>query len=192
MKLLSAMLMVMLCGACANEQTTEQTSEQDKPSITATMEITTTARVIAIDHESRLVSLRGPDGDEHTFTAVKETRNLDQVEVGDLLTVEYAQYIHLEVVAPDSQREQRIEMVALARAKAGEMPGLTAVETQVDVTTVHAIDLEANTFKLKWPDGSIQEYAAQNPENLRKAAVGDFLLIVYTQAISISVEKVVE
>jgi hypothetical protein len=186
------MFVVILCCACANEQTAEKTSKQDKPSMTAAMEIMVTARVIAIDHESRVVSLRGPKGQEHTFTAVEEARNLDQVEVGDLLTVEYVQYIHLEVVAPESQPEQRLEMVALARSKAGEMPGLTAVETEIDVTTVDAINLEANTFKLKWPDGSVKEYAAQNPENLKKAEVGDLLLIAYTRAISISVEKVVE
>ena len=54
---------------------------------------------------------------------------------------------------------------------------------------VEEINLEDNTFKLKGPSGEITEYVAQDPENLKKAAVGDLVVITYTEAIAISVEK---
>ena len=55
--------------------------------------------------------------------------------------------------------------------------------------TVEEINLENNTFKLKGPSGEVQEYVARDPENLKKAEVGDLVVITYTAAVAISVEK---
>ena len=55
--------------------------------------------------------------------------------------------------------------------------------------TVEEINIEANTFKLKGPAGEIREYEARDPENLKKADVGDLVVITYSEAIAISVEK---
>jgi len=54
---------------------------------------------------------------------------------------------------------------------------------------VEEINIEANTFKLRGPSGAIKEYEAQNPENLKKAEVGDIVVITYTEAIALTVEK---
>jgi len=66
---------------------------------------------------------------------------------------------------------------------------VTAIDAQVITATVEEINLEDNTFKLKGPSGEINEYVAHDPENLKKAAVGDLVVITYTQAVAISVEK---
>ena len=70
------------------------------------------------------------------------------------------------------------------------MPGMVAVDTQMIVATVEAIDLEQNTYKLKFPDGSINEYVAMNPENLKMAEVGDVVVIEITETIAAMVEAV--
>ena len=54
---------------------------------------------------------------------------------------------------------------------------------------VEEINIEANTFKLRWPDGTIAEYEARKPENLKKADVGDLVVITYTEAVAVSVES---
>ena len=69
------------------------------------------------------------------------------------------------------------------------MPALTAIDALVVTATVEEINIEANTFKLKGPSGEIKEYEARNPENLKKAEVGDLVVITYTEAVAISVEK---
>ena len=71
----------------------------------------------------------------------------------------------------------------------GEMPGAVVMDAVVITATVEEINLEANTFKLKGPEGNIQEYTARDPENLKKAAVGDIVVITQTEAIALSVEK---
>jgi hypothetical protein len=66
---------------------------------------------------------------------------------------------------------------------------MAAIDALVVTATVEEINLEANTFKLKGPSGEIKEYTARNPENLKKAEVGDIVVITYTEAIALSVEK---
>jgi hypothetical protein len=59
----------------------------------------------------------------------------------------------------------------------------------VVTSTVEEINLEANTFKLKEADGSINEYMARNPENLKRAAVGDLVVTTVTASVAIVVEE---
>jgi hypothetical protein len=69
------------------------------------------------------------------------------------------------------------------------MPGFAAMEQVVVTATVEDINIEANTFKLKGPDGTINEYTARNPDNLKRAMVGDLVVITRTDAIAIVVEE---
>jgi len=54
---------------------------------------------------------------------------------------------------------------------------------------VEAIDLENNTFKLKFPDDKVQEFTAENPENLKLASVGDLVVITINQSLDIIVKQ---
>ena len=92
------------------------------------------------------------------------------------------------VVANDGMEPGAMGMTTIERAEKGDMPGVVAVDTEVITATVEEINLEANTFKLKGPEGVIEEYAAMNPENLKRAAVGDLVIITMTEAVAISVE----
>lgn len=161
----------------------------DRPSFTASQSMSLTAVVEEINHETRVVTVRRDDGELITFTVREEARNLGQVEVGDVLLVEYEEILTVEVIADDGKGTEEAEMVAMARAEEGEMPGFAAVDTKVVVASVEDINVEANTFKLKFADGSINEYVARNPENLHRAIVGDLVVITLTEAFAAVVEK---
>ena len=62
------------------------------------------------------------------------------------------------------------------------------MDTQVITATVEEINLEANTFKLKGPEGNIEELTARDPDNLKLADVGDLVVITFTEAMAIAVE----
>jgi hypothetical protein len=159
----------------------------DRPSFSASQSITISAVVEAIDHETRVVTVRKPDGDAVTFTASDEARNLDQVEVGEVLNAEYIESVSIEVMANESMEAGAAEVSAMARTKKGEMPGIAAMDAIVVTATVEEINLETNTFKLKGPDGTVNEYVARNPENLKRAVVGDLVVITVTEALAITV-----
>ncbi len=161
---------------------------EDKLLIYTSQSINLTAVVEAIDHETRVVTLRGPEGNAVTFTATEEVRNLGQVETGDLVDVEYIESTSIEVVANPGLETSAEEMVITGRTPEGDMPGITAMDTQVVTATVEEINIEANTFKLKWPNGEFEEFTAMNPENLKRAEVGDLVIITHTEAMAIAVK----
>lgn len=164
----------------------------EKPSLHTSQTATMTAVVEAIDHETREVTLKGPEGNTLTFVAGDDVRNLGQVNVGDTVMAQYEQSLDIEVFPNDGSAPGAGEMTVAGRADEGEMPGAAIVNTQVVTATVEEINLENNTFKLKGPSGEVQEYVARNPENLKKAEVGDLVVISYTEAVALSVEKTSE
>lgn len=188
--LISTLLATIACASSAIAGTPDETDKvaMDKPSFFASQSMTVTAEVEAIDHETRVVTVRKPDGEALTFTASEEVRNLPQVEVGDVLVAEYVESVSIEVMADDGKGTEAAEIAGMARAKEGEMPGFAAMDTIVLVATVEEINVEANTFKLKGPDGSINEYVARNPQNLKRAVVGDIVVMTTTAAVAIAVE----
>jgi hypothetical protein len=150
--------------------------------------MTVSAVVTAIDHDTRVVTVRKPDGEELTFTASEEVRNLPQVQVGDVLVAEYVESVSIEVMADDGLGTDAAEAVAMGRAEEGAMPGFAAMDSQIVIAKVEEINLELNTFK-KGPDGVVEEFVARNPDNLRRAEVGDLVVITTTEAVAITVER---
>ena len=164
-------------------------AEMDRPSFYASQTAMVSAVVEAIDHETRVVTVRKTDGESLTFTASEEARNLGQVSVGDVLVAEYRETISIEVMANEGYEPDAAAVDAMARTEEGEMPGFAAMDATVITATVEDINIEANTFKLKGPDGNVNEYVARNPDNLKRAKVGDLVIITVTEAIAIAVEE---
>ena len=57
-----------------------QEAEMERPSMSTSRTMVVSAVVEAIDHETRVVTVRKADGEEITFTASEEARNLGQVD----------------------------------------------------------------------------------------------------------------
>lgn len=159
----------------------------ERPVLMASARQVTTARVEAIDHQTRVVTLRPEDGEPITLTAPEEAHNLDQIQVGDTITAEYTQSVTIEVVDAEPGTEPGAStVVAGGRAEKGATPAGGIMETQVAVSLVEAIDLENNTFKLKLPGGEVREFTARNPENLKLAKVGNAVVITRTETLAMA------
>lgn len=169
-----------------------ESEKKEKPYIYTTQTMNVTAKVEAVNHETREVTLRGPEGNTVSFVAGDDVRNLAQVSEGDILAVEYLQSSTIEVFDNPGLEAGVGELAAAARAEEGEMPAGVVMDTIVVTATVEDINIEANTFKLKWADESVDEFVARNPENLKKADVGDLVVMTYTEAVAISVSHPTE
>jgi len=159
------------------------------PKVVKEMEAVMTATVVAIDLQTRIVTLKGEDGEVRDIKVGEEAVNLPQVKVGDLVTVKFYESIAVEVIKPGTAMGAG-EKTAVVRAKPGEMPA-GMVARQVSVTaTITAIDKQKSTMTLKGPEGKLAVVKVQDPANLEKVKVGDELMITYTEALAISVEHV--
>lgn len=160
-----------------------------KPAFSASQSMTATARVEAINRETREVTLLLDDGETVTMNAGEETRNLDQVNPGDMVYAHYTESISIEVVEGDGAEPGIRAQEDTARSAKGRMPGYAAEEATVITAVVESINLENNTFKLREPDGKIREYVARNPHNLKMAEVGDKVITTITESVVLTVEK---
>jgi len=183
-------LMITALVVSLSLQAGEQAAATEKPSISATQTVKVTTVVEAVDREARTVTLKGPQGNTRTLQAREDSNNIDQIEVGDLVNVEYVQHMSIEVFANDGMEPGTGVIGAAARNKEGETPGVMEMETTVVTAVVEDINIEANTFKLRWPNGEILEYEAQDPENLKKAEVGDLVVTTFTEAIALYMNEV--
>ena len=190
-KLISALAIAFMAGlassvilAAGNEAATVE-----KPSISATQKVMLTTVVKAVDLETRSVTLKGPDGNLKIIKAEK-TPNLEQVQIGDQVNVEYAQHMSIEVFANDGTEPGQGMMSASAVNTPDQAPGGMEMVTTVTTATVEEINIESNTFKLKMPGGEVQEFTARDPENLKKAEVGDLVVTTLTEAVAIYLVEV--
>ena len=188
MRKIAALTLLLLLTSPAVQA--DQKSVVDKPSISTTQTIKLTAQVLAIDHEALQVTLQGPQGNVRTIQLDKEARRLDEVEVGDTVYAEYVQHLSIEVVASDGAKPGSGSMSTMKRAPDSESPGVVTTETTLSMATVEEINLEDSTFKLNWGEDGIKAYSARDPENLKKAVVGDLVLVTYTEALALSVQEV--
>lgn len=177
--------MLIISGAV----TAGEEAEMDRPYFYASVTREVSAEVTAIDHATRIVTVRNDNGEMHTFNAPAEVRNLAQVEVGDMIYAMYDSVYTVEVLPNDGEEASAATIDAMARAEEGEKPGMAAMETTVITATVEDINIEANTFKLKGPQGKVTEYTARNPDNLKRAKVGDLVVMTVTDSVAITVEE---
>lgn len=188
-KLIIAMSALMLISASswADEGSAEVMME--KPSISTSQTTVVTATVVAINHETRAVTLRGPEAEAHSFVVGEEAVNLEQVNIGDTVVATYVQSMTIEVVDGDGSAPGAGALSIAERAKKGAEPGMSQVDAVVVTATLVAIDFESNTFTLKGPEGNTQEYQAADPENLKKVNIGDIVVMTYIENIGLSLEK---
>lgn len=171
-------------------QAGDEAPKSEKPSLSSTQTIQLIAVVEAIDREARTVTLKGPQGNTHTINARPDSNNIDRIKVGDKVDVEYVQQMTIEVFANDGMEPGSGVIAASGVNKEGENPAGMEVLTSVTTAVVEDINIEANTFKLRWPNGDILQYEAQDPENLKKSEVGDLVVLTFTEAIAMALAEV--
>jgi Cu/Ag efflux protein CusF len=162
---------------------------QTKPSLDESNLVTVNATVEKIDLAQRLVTLKGPEGNEFTVKVDPAVKNLPQVKVGDELTVKYYQSLLVRVEDPGKAQKGIKQYQTLATAQPGQKPAGMAVNSVTVNTTIDAIDKAAETVTLKGPKGNTQVVKVRDPANLEKVAVGDHVIITYTEALAVDVAK---
>jgi hypothetical protein len=151
--------------------------------------VTATARVKAIDMQTRHVTLERADGSEVTIYADDTVRNLPQVKVGDEVTTSYYESLAYEVKKPGTAAPGATVAEETARARLGDKPAGAQARLTTVVTTIAGIDKAAGTVTLRGPTGTVTTVKARDPRNLERVAVGDLVEVTYTEAVAVSVDK---
>lgn len=155
---------------------------------TIAAQVEVTATVAKIDHATREVTLKADDGQEYSFVASEEARNLDQVQVGDLVNITYVEAFAYEV-KKGGQAADGGTVVAGGRAEGGTKPGGAIARESTVTVLITAIDPTVPSVTFKGPAGNTRTIKVRHPEKLQGVSVGDTVEITYTEALAIEVEK---
>ena len=150
--------------------------------------VTLTGTVEAVDLANRVVTIKGSKGKILELKVGEQAKNLDQVKVGDKVVVKYYESIAFRMKKPEEAEGTTSEQ-AVAGAKPGEVPA-GAVANQVTITaTVEDISPKKTYVTLKGPEGKTVDVKVMNPKNIEGLKVGDKVVITYTQAFAIALDK---
>jgi len=150
-----------------------------------------TATVESIDQASRLVTLRGEEGNAFTLLVSEEVRNLPQVKTGDRVTVSFFEAIAAEVKKPGEGAEGVQADISTVRAEPGERPAAGAGVMLRTTVEIEFVDTTFNTVTFRRSDGASRTVAVQTPEGrqfIRGLRKGDRVEIAYTEAFAIEVK----
>ncbi len=164
-------------------------SDSHKPSKSESRVIKQQFEVVGIDHDARWVQLKDRDGFTRKVNVGSDIRNFAQIEVGDIVKVNYAETIVIKAFGADAIKAGKEVESIFARAPEGEMPAGAAATAQTIVLTISAIDLKRGLLTLKDRKGNAKTFRPRSVDNLKKVKVGDKIAISYAEALAITVEK---
>jgi hypothetical protein len=146
------------------------------------------ATVTAIDRATRTVTLKG-ETDEFVVQVGPEVTGFDSLKVGDVVVATYTESIAVRI-AKQGEATPGVTGTAIAEPPSG---GKARAGGQVTATLkVEAVDLEANTVTLAAADGTKQTVEVKDPkvqERLKTVKPGDLVVVTYTEAVALRLEK---
>ena len=150
-----------------------------------------TATVEAIDMATRMVTIVGPDGKSFVVHADEQVRNLNQVKVGDKVTVEYYEGLIAEIAPPGAAPDEVKVTAAMGRAPLGERPAGAVGKAITATVVIDFVDPIRNVVHFTGPLGKTRIVKVMNPEfrtMLKTLKPGDQVTLTYFEAAAVSVK----
>jgi len=152
------------------------------------------AEVTAIDLKTREVTVRGPDGTETTFHAPEKLVKLEDASVGDRVVGTFFAALEGEVRTPTAEElaEPWVEMEGKAKSTDTTHPAIESARVIRAVVTIEELNPEAGTVVIKDSRGKVHMIGDVEPEKMTGVKVGQTAVVVFTQAMVLTLEKKVQ
>ena len=190
----SSLFLGAVLGATLALTAPAQETKSDAPKALSTERAilaTVTAKVEGIDQAKREVTLKGPLGNVVTFVVDERVKRLNEFKVGDEVTADYYVSLAGELRAPTKEEKKKpLNFIAgAARAPKDASPAGGALRAIKVVATVEGLDLPTRSVTLKGPMGNFVTVRAANVDNMKKLRLGDTIVVTYTEALAVSLQK---
>ena len=154
--------------------------------------VSITATIEALDQDTRVATLKGPLGNLVTFTVDPRVERLKEFSVGDAVTADYFVSVAYELREPTAEEraEPLVILDAAGKASTETAPAAGVVSQIRAVCTIEGLDRPTETVTLKGPRGRYATVRAAEPANLPHLRIGQSVVVTYTEALAVSLEKV--
>ena len=150
------------------------------------------AEIVAIDLETKEVTLAGPQGNHVTIVAQEKVVKISDLQVGDRVAAEYLASLHGEVREPTAD-ELANPWVVLEDGVIDENPAHPAVGAARQVRAVcsiEAFDAEAGFVMIKDSRGKMHTIGGIPAAKFEGVSLGEDMVVVYTEALAIAMQKI--
>ncbi len=150
-----------------------------------------TAEIVDIDPETREITLEGPLGNTITLTAGPDVQRFDEFAKGDMITATYSESISGELRTPTEEElaQPWVELDAAGIAAANMPPAAGVGRIIRAVCTIEGMNRATETVTVKDSRGRFHVIADVDPAKMAGVAIGDTIVITYSQAVALSLEK---
>ena len=149
------------------------------------------AIITDIDHKNREITLQLPGGAFVTMTAGEEVRRLEEFAVGDAIVATYLTSLAGEVREPTEEEKanpwQEVDGAMVAGLE--DTPGIAGMRVIKAVCTIEGMNRVAGTVMVEDPRGKYHLIGDIEPERFKGRMLGDTIILVYTEAVALSLEK---
>ena len=148
--------------------------------------------ITAIDTENREVTVVGQEGNIVTIMAGDEVERFNELEVGDLIKLEYWTFMMAEFRNPTPE-ELAEPLVILAEAGKLDLdtpPGAAVGALVKAVVTVEVINRPYMDVVVKGPQGNFMTIPVEDPELIEMLNVGKVVILTYGEAMALYIEKI--
>ena len=150
-----------------------------------------TAQITAIDRATRDITLEGPLGNTITLSAGEAVTRFDEFAVGDLVQATYSESISGELRAPTEAELENpwIELDGAALADTDMLPAAGVGRIVRAVCTIEGLNRATGSVAVLDPKGRYHVIPDVDPVNIEKMTIGAPIVITYSQAVALSLEK---
>ena len=190
-KRLFIIVLISLFGAVtgARAQGSVTVKEVPKGKTVSSTDIGIDVTVVAVNLETRELTYKRGDGAIRSIIVSEEAKNLPQVKVGDVIKLRYHEAVSIRLDKSSGGKAEFKESSGISRNAPGSKPGGTAGHETTISATIEKIDAINGWVTLKGPKGGLLDVAVEDHAILGKLNIGDLVVVTYTEALAISVEK---
>jgi hypothetical protein len=156
------------------------------------MAITVEAVVTNVDAENQRVTLEGARGHQFTVTVPEEAGNIQDLNVGDRLVATYIAALEGELREP-TEEELAEPWMVIEDAGMSEEDGTTSVggaRLIRAVCTIEGLNRILGTATIKDSRGDLHVIRDIEPEKMAGVTLGQTVVVVYTEALAMSLVPV--
>jgi hypothetical protein len=154
-------------------------------------QITLRGKVEAVDTTARTVTIRGDQGNVVTLDVPKSVQRLDQVQVGDVVSVSYYDRVSIRPKPPGEAAVDRTEP-PITTSTPGALPGATVATQRVTTVTLTGWDPGTRVVTFTGPSGASYSRRLLDTTDASVLAglkVGDRVDVTRTEAARLAVES---
>jgi len=150
--------------------------------VSRTEEVSAAFTIEAIDHSTRVVTLRNKAGLLEEVYCGPEVQRFDALKVGDTVTFRYFETIVTGLSKPGAVAPPSTTVTRTAGAPGGSIARQTSA-----TVTIETIDAKTPAVTVRTPSGGRSTFRVQDARNLEGYKAGDQVTITYTRGLAVSV-----